>query len=59
MSNQYWLKILMVDGDDYGDKTFKFYYELYKGKKQIWSDYTVEQPSLKNVLNSLEVTNNA
>lgn len=51
---KYWLKITMVNSDDFGDTQFKYYGELYKGKSLIWNDYYREQPTLKQVLSGLE-----
>jgi hypothetical protein len=54
--NKYWLKILMVNSDDFGDTQFKYYAELYKGKELVWNDYYQTQPTLKKVLKELELT---
>lgn len=54
MSNKYWLKIKYVNSDDFGDKQFNHYYELYAGERLIWSDYTIDMPTLNKVLNELK-----
>lgn len=54
-SGRYWLKILMVDSDDYGDPEWKYYSELYKGKELVWTDYHREMPTLKQVLEEVAV----
>lgn len=45
----------MVDSDDYGDKQWKYYSELYKGKLLVWTDYHREMPTLKQVLAEVEL----
>lgn len=55
MSNRYWLKYVTVTSDDFGDAQFKYYVELYQGKKLIWNDYYKTEPTLKQVKKELEI----
>lgn len=48
--SEYWIKLYMVEADNYGDTYWNYYYELYNGKSLVWTDYTAEEPSLKKII---------
>lgn len=52
--SKYRLEVQEVDGDDYGDKQWTYYYELYDGDRLVWQDYTRVRPRLHSVLKELQ-----
>ena len=56
MTDKYSLRVTPVNSDDYKDTRWNYYSELYRDNKLIWSDYHVEQPTLKKIITSLELT---